>query len=219
LQVRLLHCAIRRYLLQRPRGWNVEQNGVPINMEDMSGTLSLFCIVLIGGLEKLGMEIDNQRKNDIHHLWRWVGYLLGIRSPLLTETFEDQRSLSHAIKAHQWSPNERSQKLTKALFSSLDFNWRYVGLPAAFCHALSRFLLGDSVADEYDLPHSSKFWKVVVYVYSLAVRYWSLVLRYIPFAESISCYFHGWLWEVILQLGLQNSIAQTRTVEFKLKQY
>ena len=81
LQVRILHAKVRRALLQRKgsKCWNVEQLGVPINQEDMAATLMAFGPNTLVGCEIVsGRPLPVQERLDYLHLWRYVGWLMGV---------------------------------------------------------------------------------------------------------------------------------------------
>ena len=58
-KVRLMHAGVRHLLLQRD--WNPAW-GVPINQEDLAGTLASFSAMVLDGLMKLQTKIQNQKQ-------------------------------------------------------------------------------------------------------------------------------------------------------------
>jgi hypothetical protein len=96
LQVRLLHAKVRRSILKQGRNrqqqkqqshrpllepWNVKECGIPINQEDMAATLLAFSINVIMGIEFVaGRPLSRENERDYLALWRYIGWLLGIRS-------------------------------------------------------------------------------------------------------------------------------------------
>ena len=82
LQVRILHAKVRRAILQRThkRAWDSHTHGIPINEEDMAATLLAFSINSLVGVEiLLGFPLPRQERLDFLALWRYLGWLLGIR--------------------------------------------------------------------------------------------------------------------------------------------
>lgn len=98
LQVRLLHAKVRRSILHKklkhnrnhPNAtrkekelddWNLDEYGVPINQEDMAATLLAFSINVLMGIEFVaGRPLSYKDQIDYLALWRYIGWLLGIRS-------------------------------------------------------------------------------------------------------------------------------------------
>jgi hypothetical protein len=106
LQVRLLHAKVRRSILKKKRKchesqqqqhqqqhhyhrgssssdhlWDVKEYGVPINQEDMAATLLAFSVNVLMGIEFVaGRPLSMENQRDYLALWRYIGWLLGVRS-------------------------------------------------------------------------------------------------------------------------------------------
>jgi hypothetical protein len=83
LHVRALHAKVRHTLLRRtgPRKWDVQKLGVPINQEDMASTLLAFSANVLVGLDFIsGMVLSRQERLDYLALWRYIGWLLGVKT-------------------------------------------------------------------------------------------------------------------------------------------
>ena len=77
LRVRALHARVRRRLLRSK--WDTNEWGVPINQEDLAVTLLAFSTNVINGCEIiLGSAWPAQEQSAYLHLWRYVGWLLGV---------------------------------------------------------------------------------------------------------------------------------------------
>lgn len=113
LQVRLLHAKVRRSILKQGRNrqqqkrqshrpleqWDVKEYGVPINQEDMAATLLAFSINVIMGIEFVaGRPLSRENERDYLALWRYIGWLLGIRSR------EDKVEVVQDTAAHEEHP-------------------------------------------------------------------------------------------------------------------
>ena len=85
LKVRLMHAGVRRLML-RSKSWDLAAFGVPIGQEDMAFTLLMFDVATLRGAQRLGLRISEQQRADHHHLWRYVGYLMGVDEALLPAT-------------------------------------------------------------------------------------------------------------------------------------
>ena len=73
--VRMLHSSVRVRLTSCGRShWDAATYGVPINVEDMCATLLGFSVVVLLGLERVGLlwHVSNRECEDYMHLWRLV---------------------------------------------------------------------------------------------------------------------------------------------------
>ncbi|MBW5483772.1 oxygenase MpaB family protein [Streptomyces bambusae] len=147
--IRLLH-ATMRYHLSRHESWDTAW-GVPVNQEDMAGTLLSFSVVIPKGLAKLGVELPTADRDAFFHTWRVVGHVLGIEERLNPERFDDGAALMDAILERQQQPSEAGTRLTKGV---LDFIRECLPGPmfAGVGPSLIRHLAGDHAADIVSVP-------------------------------------------------------------------
>jgi len=83
LHVRILHAKVRFSLLNRKgaRAWNTDKYGVPINQEDMAGTLLAFSQQVLDGIDIIApVSLPEQERLDYLALWRYIGWLLGVET-------------------------------------------------------------------------------------------------------------------------------------------
>lgn len=112
-KVRLMHAAVRKLASQSPN-WNPAWD-LPINQEDLAGTLMSFSWIVLDGLEKLGAVLTEEEKQAYLHCWLVIGHLLGISPELLPQNIASARDLAAAIARRQFGPSADGQVLTKAL--------------------------------------------------------------------------------------------------------
>lgn len=153
MEVRLLHSAVRQFLKRQPERFDTARYDLPINQEDMAGTVLEFDFMVVRGLKKLGCSITREQHEAMHYLWRYAGYVLGVREELLTSTLEEQEVLALQLTTHLYSPTRDSEALAKALLKDMSnrppFRLSYDALLA-----LSRYLIGDKVADDLNINSS-----------------------------------------------------------------
>ena len=116
-KVRLMHATIRKLAPTAP-SWN-SQWGLPVNQEDLAGTLMAFSWIALDGLDKLGYPLNAEERNAYLHSWLVVGHLLGIQDSMLPADIDAARDLANAIAAHQFGPSADGQALTDALVQML----------------------------------------------------------------------------------------------------
>ncbi len=153
-KVRLMHAAVRLLAKTSP-SWNMAW-GLPINQEDLAGTLMSFSWVGLDGLRKLGVDLEEEERESYLHLWNVVGHLLGVRRELLPRNEARAQALTHAIARHQFGPSEAGRLLTQALVKLTGY-----GMPGnAFEHlapVLIRYFLGERWAGDLGYPDAPRF--------------------------------------------------------------
>lgn len=123
LKVRLLHAGARYYA-------NVDEE-VPVNQEDLLGTNLAFSLIVIRGLQKIGIELNANEKQAYIYLWNCVGQLLGIESELLPADLKQASILERAIRSRQFRPNDDGKKLMQALIDMYAEDWPFKGFGPA----------------------------------------------------------------------------------------
>ncbi|WP_460673242.1 DUF5995 family protein [Larkinella ripae] len=147
-KVRLMHAVIR-YHAQQHR-WDVEQYGIPINQQDLVGTLLSFGVVIIDGLKQMGIELTPEERDGYLHLWKVVGHLIGVDDDLNTADDDDGRFLMNAILAQQAgrSPDGGREgiELTEACIDLMNSRLSLGPLQKLSPYFI-RFFIGDPYAD------------------------------------------------------------------------
>jgi hypothetical protein len=116
-KVRLMHATIRRLAPAAP-SWTPGY-GLPVNQEDLAGTLMSFSHIVLDGLERVGIELTDQDRQGYLHCWNVIGHLLGVHDDLLPANAAQAEALADAIAAHQFGPTQDGKDLTKALIDML----------------------------------------------------------------------------------------------------
>ena len=149
LHVRLVHAFVRR-AMRRRADWD-DAWGVPVNQEDNAGTLFMFSHVLLRGLGRLGVGPSEEEESSVHHVFRWVGHVIGVAPEVLTATREEERRLYQHFSRRQHHPDDDSRSLAHALVRAFDGRAPFF-LPAASLYQISRHLIGDELADALEFP-------------------------------------------------------------------
>jgi hypothetical protein len=189
-----MHAQVRD-ALQRRENWNYEAWDLPINQVQLAGTLMLFSLVFTVGLNVLGFQFSRKERRAIFHLWRYVGWLLGIDHELLPADEADTWRLTWLEAATEFIPDEDAPRLAAALIKStpglhgLDGDGPLSKI-AARCvvnlHAsYSRLALGKQNADHLGLPNSPLA-MVAVVSFSALIFVIETFRRLIPGATRLS---------------------------------
>jgi hypothetical protein len=157
LKVRLMHAQVRRLLLGSGR-WDSARWSAPINQHDMLGTVFLFSQVFLDGLRLLGLRISRAEGDDFIHLWRVIGWLIGVDEALLPDDETDARASAEAIYLTQGPPDDDSRALAAALLGSpgqtarTPAEQRQAAVRMRISRQLCRHLLGNELADQMHVP-------------------------------------------------------------------
>ena len=152
IRVRLLHAMVRKFTLktEKPSPWKDEW-GTPINQEDYAMTLLMFSHVYTRSIHKLGVRLTPHEIESIQHVWRYTGYLLGVDESLLCESAADEEKLYSIIARRQFHPDEDSVALSHGVLDALN-NYPPFYIPSPILYQISRFLIGDRLADAMQFP-------------------------------------------------------------------
>jgi hypothetical protein len=151
LKVRLMH-AFWRFMILKSEKWDMSW-GVPINQEDMMGTNLSFSLIVLRGLRKMGIEIDQAFEKAYYHHWAVVGELMGVSPELLVFDTKGAISLDKAIAKRQFRSSEIGMKLTESLSNSYQ-KMANNELVSDYFNAQTRMFLGEQYADFLGLPPS-----------------------------------------------------------------
>ncbi|WP_069883664.1 oxygenase MpaB family protein [Streptomyces luteocolor] len=94
VHVRAMHALINARFAPR---WDTERWGHPVNQADQAGTLGLFDATLIVGCLGLGVRLTRAQRDDLMHLWRYVGWLMGVAPEWLTDIEDVRHRWNHHI--------------------------------------------------------------------------------------------------------------------------
>lgn len=155
--VRLMHAAVRKMIEarngQRPGFWDPNW-GIPINQEDLAGTMLSFSYVPVGPMRQLGVDVSTDDKEAYLHLWNVIAHLLGVGDDLLVDGIDDATALVETIRRRQFRASPEGRAMTAALMELLD----ELTPGHAFDKTippLIRHLAGDEIADMLGVPRSS----------------------------------------------------------------
>lgn len=148
-KVRLMHAAVRHLLLvDRQQPWDSAALGVPLNQEDLAGTLMTFSYLVLDGLSRLGIEVSDEDQEAYIRTWVDLGRLLGVRSELFPANVAEARALTDIIYRRQIAPSPEGVQLTRALLEGMQ---RLIplthlkGIPAGLVHF---FLAKDAIGGQ-----------------------------------------------------------------------
>lgn len=143
-KVRLMHAAIRHLVKGYP-DWKSEF-GLPINQEDLAGTLMAFSWISLDGLRQVGISLTHEEWEAYLHCWQIVGHLLGLRDDMIPADTAAAQALCQAIARRQFGACPEGKLMTRALIQSVQSQLPgdlFAGAPAL----LMRYFLGAEHAE------------------------------------------------------------------------
>jgi hypothetical protein len=159
-KIRLIHAAVRHFARSKQRGaaenWHSDW-GVPINQEELIGTMLAFSQQAIEGLRQLGVKVSKEQEEDQLYLWRVIGTALGIHPEAMPVNSTEAREVWRALQRRNFGPSDAGKLLTKAHVAFLQAN--LPDLAAGLVPELMASLLGSRNASFLGLKkHNSWSW-------------------------------------------------------------
>ena len=166
-RVRLMHAAVRRLLLTDGT-WDTAAWGVPINQEDLAGTMLSFSYVPCEPLRRLGVDVSDQDAEDYIACWNVVGEMLGVLPEMRPAGVAEATELVGLIRARHDRPSPEGAAMTAALVDLLEQMTPHLGHrrsgPAhirglgRLVPVMIRHLIGDDVAEMISVPPARPGW-------------------------------------------------------------
>lgn len=206
-KVRLLHASIRYYIAHKDQ-WRAQWDpswGVPINQEDMAGTLMDFSAGVMRGLRRSKILLSAEDAEAYLHCWKVVGHVIGVRDDLMPDSVSDSFDLAGVIIERQMGKSDSGKILAGDLINFIQ------GFMPRSLHGFSataiRYLSGDRIADIIESgPYN---WTLIVLRIQIAffdlvervkykipgarrfIRYltWTLIDRVVLYEEGGESYF------------------------------
>lgn len=118
-KVRLMHAAIRALIVgHHGKAW-LDEYDVPINQEDLAGTLMTFSRVVIDGLDRIGAVTTPADRASYFAAWRAIGTIMGVQAALVPADLDQARVLTDTIKRRQSAKSEAGDAMVAALLAMM----------------------------------------------------------------------------------------------------
>ncbi len=114
VHVRVMHALVNHQFETNGR-WDIRQHGLPINQSDQAGTLGLFNSTVLIGMRMLGRIVAKAESLAVMHLWKYVGWLMGVDENWLFDTEREQNSFNYHVLLAQAGATPAGADLAAAL--------------------------------------------------------------------------------------------------------
>ncbi|ALR31328.1 hypothetical protein ATE47_12705 [Chryseobacterium sp. IHB B 17019] len=160
IKTRLIHSCARLSLKKHYKSWDTDNWGEPINSWDMMATYIGFSLVFMHSLHKLGNTFSEQEEKGLFHLWKYVGYLLGIPENLLPDDKKQATQYFYLWTSIQPPADKDSVLLAHSLLNeSLEnpiLKYRFQRKNLRYLHiCCTWFLLDEEVCKRLQIPEVS----------------------------------------------------------------
>lgn len=127
-KVRLMHAAVRHLIaVDAGNPWPTQEFGVPINQEDLLGTLMTFSWITIDGLRRIGLPMAPQDAQAYLEAWIAVGTIMGVEPELLPRTVAEAQAVTELIERRQVVESAEGRQMMESLLGMMQHN-----VPKAF---------------------------------------------------------------------------------------
>jgi ER-bound oxygenase mpaB/B'/Rubber oxygenase, catalytic domain len=127
LGVRLMHASVRNFVARQPPEHDhvIESAiGLPINQEDLLGTMLAFSVVTLRALTAAGHDLEQADVDAYLHFWNVMGVLLGIRAEELPFayplTWNNAQRLTDRLNVRMVRPSLSGDQLMASLLEEMD---------------------------------------------------------------------------------------------------
>lgn len=216
-KVRLMHAGIRHMLVHEASAhdpWDTADLGIPINQEDLAGTLMTFSYMVLVGLEQLHIEIPEPTREAYVQMWSAIGERMGLDDDLNPVTVAEAKALTERIRERQIETSPEGVAMTRAL---IDGYAEWVdGIPASAPASMVHFFLDDdaiqhqNVAAMLDVPSAGLF-GFLPHLFSDLLRAISFLVGRGPLQARLG----RWMSRHIVA-GLLNASADARGATFSI---
>jgi hypothetical protein len=178
VHVRLMHALVNHQFETNGR-WDIEHWGLPINQTDQAATLGLFNGALLLGVRLLGVRVSKSESRAIMHMWKYVGWLMGVDEDWLCDNEAQQHRLNYHFLITQSTVSAAGPPLAQAIVEAQRFlhypnmsELRGAYHRARLLSMLSYFLRAEGMRD-LGLPRSIP-WAVIPLLVTNIIRYQAL---------------------------------------------
>lgn len=162
VRTRLMHSYSRLSILNKAKNWDKTTWGKPINTWDMIATYTGFSLIFMQGLQKLGLQISAEEERGVFHLWKYIGFLLGIPEKYLPENRKHAVEILYLWSSMQAEGDQDSIHLAKGLLNENLVNTIYKRtiqrqLLLQLHTAMNHFLLDENINQRLQIPKPAFF--------------------------------------------------------------
>lgn len=166
-RVRFVHSRIR-LLLDDSEDWNHEAWGTPVSAAHVGLAISVFSKRLLDYSVAVGARFTEEEKKSVLAVWRYAGYLMGIPESILYTNGAEAKQMYEIGFMCEPPADPDSVEVANLLIQSIP---SVVGISdpveqkkiTDLAYRLSRTLIGNKLADQFNYPKYSTFGTLFLY--------------------------------------------------------
>ncbi|MEU4418708.1 oxygenase MpaB family protein, partial [Nocardia salmonicida] len=150
VKTRLVHAAVRHLLPQSPAWSQISDERIPISQRDILVTWHSLPTTVMAKLRAWNIRIPQAESEGFLHSWQVTAHLLGVRDEFIPATWDEANAQSAQVLDPLLGPTPEGIELAELLLSlAAEIDG---GLSRPFLDAMTRYLLGDRIADWLRIP-------------------------------------------------------------------
>lgn len=208
VKTRLVHAAVRHLLPQSP-GWSATGGGhIPISQADMLVTWHSLPTYCMRTMKSWGLSIPKAESDSFLHLWQVSAHMLGIKDEYIPGTWDAANAQSDQLLKPALGPTPEGIELADLLLSlatEIDH-----GVTKPFLSAMTRYLVGDQVADWVEIDRQL-LWDRMVRIYWPQYVASREAFMPLPLAPEIS-----WTFDEFLRLGVLFFLSEGKPISITI---
>lgn len=151
VKTRMSHAAVRHLLPQSPHWERAADETKPISQADIMVTWHSLPTTVMRNLRQWRVPLDPAEEEGFLHSWQVTAYLLGVEDQYIPATWETADLQARQVLDPILAPTPEGIRLADMLLD-LGFNLDLTLLSRPVLGALTRFVLGDQIADWLHIP-------------------------------------------------------------------
>lgn len=117
VHVRLMHAMVN-HRFESGKRWDTATWGVPINQTDQAATLGLFSASMLLGVRALGARVTREDSRAVMHLWKYVGWVMGVNEDWLFDTEREQHRFNYHVLLAQADVSPAGPELANGILDA-----------------------------------------------------------------------------------------------------
>ncbi|WP_290580630.1 oxygenase MpaB family protein [Ketobacter sp.] len=188
-ELRLSNAMIRKSLTTR--GWPEHYKCAPLSQLDLAFDMLEYGYLATQGMERLGIQLDQDDRRAIHHFWRYCSWLYGLDEALITAGPHEERALYRQLSQRQKRVAREHELLAHTTLRCIG-EQGLLNIPNELLQSFSRICLGDARANALNITQPPG-WRRRAQFYITANRGATFVHYHIPGMSGLNQRIHRYL--------------------------
>ena len=208
VKTRLVHAAVRHLLPQSPVWTQTADQEIPISQRDMLVTLHSLPTYCMQELRSWKVPMPTAESEAFLHSWQVSAHMLGIRDEYIPATWSEMDAQSTQVLDPILGPTPEGVELAEILLSlAAEVDG---GASRPFLNAMTRYLLGDQIANWLQIPREPGWDQFVATGWPAFVAFREATLK-LPLPPS-----GYWLFDEFLRKGALFFLSEGQPISIEI---